>query len=132
MPEVQQAVEHGRQLQELMREAGQRYLVGSEERTRPGPSFRKKGKAEMIEPRYRQQTLYEQAVESFMPDQKKLLWEGWMLKVDELLEKDELVEIVHRGPPAAASEERDTGAEGDAGGGGAAAAGVEAPEGLEL
>jgi IS5 family transposase len=50
----------------------------------------------MIEPRYRQQTLYEQAVENFMPDHKKLLWEGWMLKVDELLEKDELVEIVHK------------------------------------
>lgn len=50
----------------------------------------------MIEPRYQQQTLYEQAVESFMPDHKKLLWEGWMVKVDELLEKDELVEIVHK------------------------------------
>jgi IS5 family transposase len=50
----------------------------------------------MIEPRYRQQTLYEQAVESFMPDHKKLLWEAWMRKVDELLEKDELVEIVHK------------------------------------
>jgi transposase, IS5 family len=50
----------------------------------------------MIEPRYRQQTLYEQAVESFMPDHKKLLWEGWMLKVDELLEKDQLVEMVHQ------------------------------------
>ena len=46
----------------------------------------------MIEPRYRQRTLYEQAVETFMPDQKKLLWERWMLKVDELLEEDELVE----------------------------------------
>ncbi|MGH7221032.1 MAG: transposase, partial [Nitrospiraceae bacterium] len=31
-----------------------------------------------------------------MPDYKKLLWEGWMLKVDEVLEDDELVEIVHR------------------------------------
>jgi IS5 family transposase len=50
----------------------------------------------MIEPRYRQQTLYEQAVENFMPDHKKLLWESWMLKVDELLEKDEWVEIVHK------------------------------------
>ena len=50
----------------------------------------------MIEPRYRQQTLYEQALVSFMPDRKKLLWEGWMLKVDELLEKDELVEIVYK------------------------------------
>jgi transposase, IS5 family len=50
----------------------------------------------MIEPRYRQQTLYEQAVESFMPDHKKLLWEGWMLKVDELLEQDQLVEMVHQ------------------------------------
>jgi IS5 family transposase len=49
----------------------------------------------MIEPRYRQHTLYEQAVESFLPDQKKLLWEGWMVKVDELLEKDELVGIIH-------------------------------------
>jgi hypothetical protein len=27
VPKVQQAIEHGRQLQELMREAGQRYLV---------------------------------------------------------------------------------------------------------
>ena len=50
----------------------------------------------MIEPRYRQQTLYEQALVNFMPDYKKLLWEAWMLKVDELLAKDELVEIVHR------------------------------------
>lgn len=50
----------------------------------------------MIEPRYRQQTLYEQAVENFMPDHKKLLWEGWMLKVDELLEQDAWVEIVHK------------------------------------
>jgi IS5 family transposase len=50
----------------------------------------------MIEPRYRQQTLYEQAVVSFMPDSKKLLWEGWMLEVDEVLEDNELVEIVHK------------------------------------
>jgi IS5 family transposase len=50
----------------------------------------------MIEPRYRQQTLYEQAVVGFMPDSKKLLWEGWMLKVDEVLEDDELVEIVYK------------------------------------
>jgi len=50
----------------------------------------------MIEPRYRQQTLYEQALRTFMPDHQKLLWEDWMLRVDELLEKDELVEIVHQ------------------------------------
>jgi IS5 family transposase len=50
----------------------------------------------MIEPRYRQQTLYEQAVESFMPDHKKLLWDGWMLQVDQLLEQDEWVEIIHQ------------------------------------
>ncbi len=50
----------------------------------------------MIEPYYRQRTLYEQAVESFLPDQKKLWWEGWMLQVDALLDQDELVEIVHR------------------------------------
>jgi len=50
----------------------------------------------MKEPRYRQQTLYEQAVETFKPDHKKLPWEGWMLKVDELLEEDDLVEIVHK------------------------------------
>ena len=50
----------------------------------------------MIEPRYRQQTLYEQALVSFMPDYKKVLWEPWMLKVDEVLEADALVEIVHK------------------------------------
>jgi IS5 family transposase len=31
-----------------------------------------------------------------MPDPKKLLWEGWMLKVDELLEEEQLVGIVHK------------------------------------
>jgi len=61
-----------------------------------GPSVSEKGEEGMIEPRYRQQTLYEQALESFMPDHKKLLWEGWMLKVDELLEQDGLVEILHQ------------------------------------
>jgi IS5 family transposase len=50
----------------------------------------------MIEPRYWQQTLYEQALVGFMPDYKKVLWEPWMLKVDEVLEKNELVEIVHK------------------------------------
>jgi transposase, IS5 family len=50
----------------------------------------------MIEPCYQQRTLYEQTVESFLPDQKKLLWEDWMLKVDGLLEEDELVEIIYR------------------------------------
>jgi hypothetical protein len=50
----------------------------------------------MIEPRYRQQTLYEQALVGFMPDYKKVLWEPWMLKVDEVLEADTLVEIVHK------------------------------------
>ncbi|MEW5980241.1 MAG: ISNCY family transposase [Acidobacteriota bacterium] len=50
----------------------------------------------MIEPRYRQQTLYEQALVGFMPDYKKVLWEPWMLKVDEVLENDKLVEIVHK------------------------------------
>src|SRR3990172_12708092 len=64
--------------------------------SRPGPRVSTKGGEAMIEPRYRQQTLYEQAVVSFMPDSKKLLWEGWMLKVDEVLEEDELVEIVHK------------------------------------
>jgi hypothetical protein len=47
----------------------------------------------MIEPRYRQQTLYEQAVETFMAHHKKLLWEDWMRKVDELLERDGRVEM---------------------------------------
>ena len=50
----------------------------------------------MIEPRYRQPTLYEQALQSFMPDYKKVLWESWMAKVDELLDDEALVEIVHK------------------------------------
>ena len=86
----------------------------------------------MIEPRYRQQTLYEQAVENFMPDHKKLLWEGWMLKVDELLEKDELVEIVHKALQQRHPKSGTRGRKATPGGGGAAAAGVEAPEELEL
>jgi IS5 family transposase len=49
----------------------------------------------MIVPRYRQRTIYEGIYRSLIPDQKQLLWEEWMLKVDVLLEDDELIEIVH-------------------------------------
>src|SRR4030095_12089189 len=63
---------------------GKSALPGSlEARTGLGPSVSEKGGVRMIEPRYRQQTLYEQAVETFMADHKKLLWEDWMRKVDE-------------------------------------------------
>ena len=42
VPEVQQAVEQGRQLQELMREAGQRYLASLKRARGLGREFRRK------------------------------------------------------------------------------------------
>ena len=42
VPEVQQAVEQGRQLQELMREAGQRYLAALKRERSLGREFRRK------------------------------------------------------------------------------------------
>jgi len=49
----------------------------------------------MIVPRYRQRTIYEGICRSLIPDQKLLLWEEWMLKIDLILEDDQLVELVH-------------------------------------
>jgi IS5 family transposase len=48
----------------------------------------------MIVPRYRQRTIYEGIYRSLIPDQKLLLWEKWMLRMDSLLEDDELIEMV--------------------------------------
>jgi hypothetical protein len=42
VPEAQQAVEQGRQLQELMREAGQRYLAALKRERSLGREFRRK------------------------------------------------------------------------------------------
>ncbi len=44
VPEVQQAVAHGRQLQELMREAGQRYLAALKRERSLGQVSRRKAK----------------------------------------------------------------------------------------
>ena len=49
----------------------------------------------MIVPRYYQRTVYEGIYRSLIPDQKRLLWEKWMMKIDSLLEDDELIEMVH-------------------------------------
>lgn len=48
----------------------------------------------MITVRYRQRTIYEPLAVNCMPDYKELLWEGWLLAVDQLLEDEELVRIV--------------------------------------
>jgi hypothetical protein len=44
VPEVQQAVEHGQQLQELMREVSQRYLAALKQERGLGRAFRRKAK----------------------------------------------------------------------------------------
>jgi transposase, IS5 family len=49
----------------------------------------------MIVPRYQQRTIYEGIYRSLIPDQKLLLWEKWMLKIDSLLDDDELIQMVH-------------------------------------
>jgi IS5 family transposase len=48
----------------------------------------------MITIRYRQRSIYEPLAVNLMPDYKELLWEGWLLKVDELLEDEDLVNLV--------------------------------------
>lgn len=46
-------------------------------------------------PRYYQRTIYEGVYRSLIPDQKQLLWEKWMLRIDDLLDDDELIQTVH-------------------------------------
>lgn len=48
----------------------------------------------MITARYQQRTIYEPLAISLMPDYKELLWEGWLLEVDQLLEDESLLAIV--------------------------------------
>jgi len=48
----------------------------------------------MIVPRYQQRTIYEGIYRTLIPDQKQLLWEQWLLKIDALLEDDALVALV--------------------------------------
>jgi hypothetical protein len=44
VPEIQQAVEHGQQLQQLLRQAGQRYLAALKRERGLGRAFRRKAK----------------------------------------------------------------------------------------
>jgi len=48
----------------------------------------------MIVPRYQQRTIYEGIYRTLIPDQKALLWEQWLLKIDALLEDAMLVDLV--------------------------------------
>jgi IS5 family transposase len=48
----------------------------------------------MIVPRYQQRTIYEGIYRTLIPDQKALLWEQWLLKMDALLDDEALVALV--------------------------------------
>jgi IS5 family transposase len=48
----------------------------------------------MIVPRYQQRTIYEGIYRTLIPDQKQLLWEQWLLKIDALLDEEALVALV--------------------------------------
>jgi len=48
----------------------------------------------MITPRYQQRTIYEGIYRTLIPDQKALLWEEWLLRIDGLLEDEALVALV--------------------------------------
>ncbi len=48
----------------------------------------------MIVPRYQQRTIYEGIYRTLIPDQKALLWEQWLLKIDALLDDAALVALV--------------------------------------
>jgi len=56
--------------------------------------FCEKEESEMIAVRYQQRTIYEPLAVNVMPDYNELLWEGWLLKVDKVLEDEDLVKIV--------------------------------------
>jgi len=48
----------------------------------------------MIVSRYQQRTIYEGIYRTLIPDQKALLWEQWLLKIDALLDDETLVDLV--------------------------------------
>ncbi len=48
----------------------------------------------MIVPRYQQRTIYEGIYRTLIPDQKHLLWEQWLLKIDALRDDETLGELV--------------------------------------
>ena len=48
----------------------------------------------MIAPRSQQRTIYEGIYRTLIPDQKQLLWEQWLLKIDARLDDEALVELV--------------------------------------
>ena len=48
----------------------------------------------MIGRRYQQRTIYEGIYRTLIPDQKQLLWERWLLKIDALLDDDPLLDLV--------------------------------------
>jgi len=48
----------------------------------------------MIVSRYQQRTIYEGIYRTLIPDQRALLWEQWLLKIDALLDDEALVDLV--------------------------------------
>jgi len=48
----------------------------------------------MIVPRYQQRTIYEGIYRTLIPDQRALLWEQWLLKIDALLDDGTFIELV--------------------------------------
>jgi IS5 family transposase len=44
-----------------------------------------------------QRTIYEEMIRNVLPDYEEVAWEQWLRKVDQLLEDEELIEIVHQG-----------------------------------
>jgi IS5 family transposase len=48
----------------------------------------------MIVLRYQQRTIYEGIYRTLIPDQKELLWEQWLLRIDALLDDEALVDLV--------------------------------------
>ncbi len=48
----------------------------------------------MVGRRYQQRTIYEGIYRTLIPDQKALLWERWLLRIDTLLDDDPLLDVV--------------------------------------
>jgi transposase, IS5 family len=48
----------------------------------------------MVIRRYQQQSIYEELVKNILPDHEALQWEEWLVKVDQVLEDGELLDLV--------------------------------------
>src|SRR6266545_2399024 len=86
----------------------------------------------MVIRRYQQRSIYEELTRQLLPDHEALQWEQWLLKVDQVLEDCELLDLVQEALAQRWPGQQESRAAGHACGSGAAFVVAQAPEELEL